>query len=225
MLLFQATSLLFLNFLSVFKFLPCYPVIQLNHMDPTAPVIVTCRNKVFLAERVLIQRRECFDVPETWFYSIMKDWTAKVPLCCPGWGLWGLQHSRPHQPRHQVLRGVPHHAGHCQPKYGLLRQTKSGGFKNTSSLVFRYQYYLLLLQTNYCIWGLTSFFILCTTCTVRYNPYTVFPLGVLYPEHSQPAFLTLAVICLVQIHFCYTKKYTTVFIKSMYTAKASLIKL
>ena len=74
-------------------------------------------------------------------------------------------------------------------------------------------------------WGLMSFFILCTICTVRYNQYTVFPLGVLYPEHSQPAFLTLAVICLVQIHFCYTKKYTTVFIKSMYTAKASLIKL
>ena len=51
-------------------------------MDPTAPVIVTCRNKVFLAERVLIQRRECFDVPETWFYSIMKDWTP-IPLRSP----------------------------------------------------------------------------------------------------------------------------------------------
>ena len=83
------------------------------------------------------------------YHERLNPKTAKVPLCCPGWGLWGLQHSRPHQPRHQVLRGVPHHAGHCQPKYGLLRQTKSGGFKNTSSLVFRYQYYLHLLQTNF----------------------------------------------------------------------------
>ena len=195
-------------------------------MDPTAPVIVTCRNKVFLAERVLIQRRECFDVPETWFYSIMKDWTP-IPLRSPS-----------------VVQGedcedfnIPALISLVIKCYEVSRTMQATANQNTGSSAkpnleglkipapWSSGTNTIFICCKPIFWGLMSFFILCTICTVRYNQYTVFPLGVLYPEHSQPAFLTLAVICLVQIHFCYTKKYTRVFIKSMYTAKASLIKL